>query len=266
MPTKIEWCEETWNPCVGCTKCSPGCEHCYAERMAYRLFCMGNKKYENVVNGITTSTQHRSNWSGQIYCDSESLDQPLHWRKPRRIFVCSMSDLFHEKVPFEFIDDVFERVWDCPQHTFLVLTKRLQRAKEFYSIATEYHRIPKGNLWLGVSISTQKEADEKIPILLEIPAAVRFISFEPLLESIPKFDYYINNYTTGHLESQIHWVIVGCESGPKRRPCKLEWIRDIAKQCKNAGVACFVKQIPINGKVNHNPAEWPRDLRIRNYP
>lgn len=189
--SKIQWTEYSWNPVCGCTKVSAGCQNCYAEKMAMRLAAMGmatpskNPEYMGFEEG----------WDGHIELCEHRLDQPLHWKKPRRIFVCSMSDLFHEKVPFEFIDRVFDVIINkAPQHIYQILTKRPQRMKEyldrwieayntFYLGLQEFTQFH-NHLWLGVSVENQKAADERIPILLRIPAAKRFVSCEPALEGI----------------------------------------------------------------------------------
>ena len=276
--SKIDWTDATWNPVVGCTKCSLGCQNCYAERMAFRLACMGIEKYEK-VSGRDWAKKNRPN---EVFCDESVLDKPLHWRKPRKIFVCSMSDLFHPKVPFEFIDKVRKIIWRCPQHTFQILTKRAIRLNEYCKVNNQGTGVWPTNTWLGVTVCTQPEADEKIPILLQIPAAVRFVSIEPMLEGIrlnqimvpegcerhdgPWMLFY--NVITGQRASspysttqdeKLDWVIVGAESGPKRRPCKIEWIDSIVDQCKAANVPIFVKQIHKDGKLVKMPAEYPQE-------
>ena len=271
--TKISYVDATWSPVIGCTKCSPGCENCYAEKMAFRLMAMERSRLENELGGKYSQVIGRiGGWTGNIICDKSALDKPLHWRKPRRILVPSMGDLFHEKVPFGFISDTYEVTAKCPQHDFYFLTKRPEKAAEFYRKYVWKPRTP--NIHLGVTISTQKEADEKIPILLQIPAAHRWISIEPMLEEIDLFrsmpcGYYCSE-DVGHVDHNtlrgINGIVVGCESGPKRRPCDPDWIRSIVQQCKAASVKCFVKQIEINGKVSHNPAEWPEELRVRDLP
>jgi protein gp37 len=269
--TKIPWTDEVWNPVTGCTKIAAGCQNCYAESMAKRFW--GKRKFTDVR------------------CHKDRLEQPLHWKKPRKIFVCSMSDLFHEKVPFEFIDMICESMINTEyKHTYQILTKRPERAlayaRRWIKLTGEW---PWGsNVWLGVSVSTQADADKNIPILLQISAAVRFVSIEPMLEELtlvptlfadrePDEDSPVacvpcrcgkhwENQFGNNLICGLDWVIVGSESGPKQRPCKLEWIRDLVSQCKEAQVPVFVKQIPINGKCSKNPAEWPADLRIQEYP
>jgi len=273
MVSKIEWTDESWNPVIGCTKVSAGCQNCYAERMAARLNYMGQANYGSVIDD-------NCKWNNKVVClGRDVLNKPLHWRKPRRIFVCSMSDLFHPKVPFEFIDQVMQIITMYPQqHIFQVLTKRVKRMLEYFkqlhSGLTKFHKghdfqWPFKNLWLGVTCENQKTADERIPILLQIPAAVRFLSLEPLLGEIYLpgpllnhgfgFEYYQE-------PGKIGWAIIGCESGPNRREYKTEWVRDLVRQCKVAGVPVFVKQLNINGKVEHDISKFPKDLQIRQYP
>lgn len=206
----IEWTEVTWNPVTGCTKISAGCKHCYAHRMAFRLQAMGNKRYQS---GFAV-TLHE-----------DLLDAPRKWRAPRKVFVNSMSDLFHKDVPTEFIRRVFQTMNDCPQHTFQVLTKRGGRLK---SVASKINWTP--NIWMGVSVEDER-VYHRIYDLLEVPAHIRFLSCEPLLgptENLPL--------------DGIHWVIVGGESGPKARPMEKSWVRSIRKQCRAVGAAFFFKQ------------------------
>lgn len=209
--SKIEWTEQTWNPTVGCTKISPGCKHCYAETMAKRLQAMGMRGYENGF---------------RLTLIPERLAEPLERRKPTVYFVNSMSDLFHEKVPFEYIRRVFDVMAHAPQHTFQVLTKRAERMAVFCRDV----RVPP-NVWLGVSVENRKHGVPRIDVLRAIDATVRFLSVEPLLEDLGQIDL-----------TDIHWVIVGGESGRKARPMKPEWVDGIKRQCDLAGVAFFFKQ------------------------
>lgn len=209
--SKIEWTEQTWNPTVGCTKISPGCKHCYAETMSRRLQAMGTHGYEN---GFRLTLMPRR------------LAEPLERRKPTVYFVNSMSDLFHAKVPFDYIRRVFDVMAQAPRHTFQVLTKRAERMAEFCRNGA----VPP-NVWLGVSVENRRHGVPRITVLREIDASVRFLSIEPLLEGLGEIDL------TG-----IHWVIVGGESGPKARPMRREWVDDIKRQCDDAGVAFFFKQ------------------------
>lgn len=232
--TKIPWTNRTWNPVTGCTPVSAGCKNCYARTMARRLKAMGVEKYRNEF---------------AVTCHPECLDEPLHWRKPRMVFVCSMGDLFHKDVPDEFIEETYSTMYESTQHTFQVLTKRPERMLDFHSKSMYLLNAPFENLWIGTSAENQPTFDDRIRHLLPIPAAVRFVSLEPLLSPID---------IPPSVLKQISWVIVGCESGPKRRPCRIEWIQSIVQQCDEAGVPVFVKQISINGRVSRNPAEWPK--------
>lgn len=268
--TKIEWTDATWNPVVGCSRVSEGCRHCYAERMAGRLASMGHKQYQSVIQG------HR--WNAKTTLVDSVLEQPLNWRKPRRVFVCSMSDLFHETVPFDWIDRVFAVMALCPQHTFQVLTKRPERAAEWYEYAVNldnfqeeldrltllvegepfaYRQVADGdwpinNVWLGTSIENHQAADERIPHLLRCPAAVRWLSVEPMLGPVCLGDIEMwRSEDAGVLapcsapQMDIDWVVIGCESGPGRRPMDLAWARDVIRQCDAAGVPVFVKQLSM---------------------
>ncbi len=243
MPTKIEWCDEVWNPVTGCTKIRTGCTNCYAEGIAKRFW--GNRKFTDVQ------------------CHSDRLEQPMHWRKPRKIFVCSMGDLFHEDVPFKFIDDVFSVMIQASHHKFILLTKRPQRMKEYFdSIYTDNERYDGfplckmlNHIWLGVSVSTQKDADEMIPVLLQIPATVRFVSMEPMLTKI-NISEDIQGFEHGNWHKKrpsLDWVICGCESGQNRRHIDIDRIRNLKNQCVEAGVPFFLKQMEINGKVVKMP-------------
>lgn len=209
--TKIEWTERTWNPSVGCTKISAGCKHCYAETMARRLKAMGVEDYRDGF--ALKMLPHR-------------LDEPLHRKKPTMYFVNSMSDLFHEKVTFEFIDRVIDIIRQTPQHTYQILTKRPARMRDFFS-----NRPVPDNAWLGVSVENRRHGLPRIPELQAIKAAVRFLSVEPLLEGLG----------TLNLDG-IDWVIVGGESGHGARPMKKAWALSVRNQCLEANVAFFFKQ------------------------
>lgn len=295
MATKIEWCDETWNPVTGCTKVSPGCKHCYAERDWPRL-------------------THLPSYKGRAFTDvathSERVDQPLRWSRPRLIFVNSMSDLFHDDVPFDFIAAVFGVMAAAPQHTFQILTKRPMRMLEFFRwidahparkdfdsslLYAKYpgadwrpfflaqctaqvmpgadrHKIdlqdkwPLPNVWLGVSVEDQAAANARIPLLLQTPAAVRWISAEPLLGPVDlhnvavpeeedtlrkpwEFEGSKFNALQAHDDDRFHqppatldWVVVGGESGPKARPMHSRWVRNLRDQCSVAGVPFLFKQ------------------------
>ncbi len=208
--SKIEWTEATWNPVTGCSKISDGCKNCYAERLASRLRVMGSARYRNGFD---------------ITLHADLLEMPKRWRRPRVVFVNSMSDLFHDHVPVEFIQRVFDTMQSCPQHTFQVLTKRTARLR---AIADKLPW-PK-NVWMGVSVENAAVM-HRIDDLRAVPAAVRFLSCEPLLGPMPDL----------RLES-IHWVIVGGESGPHARPMDKAWVMGILRQCRQAGVPFFFKQ------------------------
>jgi protein gp37 len=352
--SKIEWTDETWNPVTGCTKISPGCANCYAEGVSKRFW--GKRKFTDVQ------------------CFPHLLVKPLRKRVPKRIFVCSMSDLFHDDVELDFIAAVFAVMAASPKMTFQVLTKRPERMKFFMEWIDEMARIakdtfpddskewrraqclkgfalkygtdvgnptaiaerpwPLSNVWKGVSVENQTTADERTRMLLQVPAATRFISYEPALEEVdlaPVLNgwcpycggdngdgpYEFSAETHGKLKCNcchrtwhhgglrsyedsygdtlyrqgIDWVIVGGESGPGARPCNVEWIKSTVKQCKTAGVPCFVKQVgakpcghaqweheandgrgidpeltPLVSSKGGDPDEWPKGIRVRQFP
>lgn len=243
--SRIEWTDATWNPLTGCTKVSAGCKHCYAERNWPRLV-------------------HLPAFQGRAFTDvayhANRIAQPLSWKKPRRIFVNSMSDLFHPDVQTHLIDEVFGVMAGADHHTFQVLTKRPERMLAYLSTfeaeanARDYVKFwpqattmkwPLPNVWLGVSVEDQATADERIPLLLDTPAAVRFVSCEPLLGPIdlsPWAELGGPNTNRGLSNPGLDWVIVGGESGPKARPMHLDWVRDIRDDCAEAGVAFLFKQ------------------------
>ena len=244
MATKIEWTEKTYNPVTGCTKVSAGCEHCYAERMAKRF--AGRFGYP--ADDPFRVTLH-----------PDKLTEPLHWKKPCRIFPCSMSDLFHEDVPFEFTHRVFVVMMNAKRHFFQVLTKRPGRLLAFCEwesvrIAEEsdYVRLPLPNVHLGVTVENQDAADERIPILLQTPAAVRFISAEPMLGPVDVTPYVpritkaytcpSGDFCPAGIRRGLDWVIAGGESGPGARPMHPDWVRDLRDQCTAANVPFFFKQ------------------------
>lgn len=291
MSTSIEWADEVWNPTTGCTPVSEGCRNCYAASFAHRGLTEAHR-------GLTVMRDGRAVFNGKIKLHEDRLTIPLRWRKPRRIFVDSMSDLFHESVPFEFIDKVFAAMTLCPQHEFLILTKRPERMAEYLDLSTDNRyegigrealrmsggdhsgllELPLANVWLGVSCEDQATADERIPHLLRCPAAVRFLSCEPLLGPLDlestvgtrtecptcgeKFEmgclsqviYHDGDHSgekpngtpvrpSGVRLNPIHWVIIGGESGPNARPFNVQWARDIRDQCKAAGVPFYLKQL-----------------------
>lgn len=322
--TPIEWVAgndgssgESWNPIraknietgrIGwfCTKPSAGCKNCYSEAMNQRT-----NGVAGIGNGVRYAIDQRD--KVEVFLDEKVLEAPLHWKKPRRIFVCSMTDLFGEFVKDEWLDKIYAVMALCPQHTFMVLTKRPGRRLEYFnklrdegmslagSASTAWHAWacsdhlvsttkdlrcapfrwegecvagwPLRNVWEGASTENQPTADERIPPLLQTPAAVRWISAEPLLGPI---DFgkpsYLRTMKIGHERSHgLDWVVVGGESGPGARQCDKGWIESIIEQCKAAGVACFVKQL---GSREASPGDrkgsdvlfWPEHLRVREYP
>jgi|CXWL01.1.fsa_nt_gi protein gp37 len=313
--SSIEWTDVTWNPVRGCSLVSAGCRNCYAMKQAHRFSGPG-QPYE----GLTMIGQHGPSWIGTVKTVPWLLDEPLHWKKPRKIFVNSMSDLFHRDVPDEFIEKVFVVMARSPRHTYQVLTKRPGRMLEFMRKNSTGGRIfhlaadrgvesgqwPLSNVWLGVSVEDQATADERIPILLQTPAAVRWVSAEPLLgpvdirwKSGSDFRSWMPapgppspSYRGG--DGYIDWVVVGGESGPRARPCDLAWIRSIKDQCQEAGVPVFVKQLgafckstmpnkptmedgqrfigdirALQGRIDRkgsNIKAFPVDLRVRGFP
>lgn len=263
--SKIEWTGHTWNPLAGCTRASEGCDHCYAFVMTKRLVAMGQQNYM----GLTGN----GHFNGVVRTLPTMLDVPMRRKKPTIYFVNSMSDLFHKEVPDEFIDQVFAVMASCPQHTFQILTKRADRMAKYMcnpdrleNIYAQWYSVsdqppaaeawPLPNVWLGVSVENQEQADKRIPHLLGVPARVRFLSCEPLLGPVdlsawlPQECLDCDNYilihreegTVVHDDSPIHWVICGGESGHGARPMHPEWARSLMTQCYAAGVPFFFKQ------------------------
>lgn len=306
--TGISWTDASWNPVTGCHKVSPGCKNCYAEGVAERFW---KTQYPRVPVEPWVPNIKRPRVFTDVQCHEGRLDWPLKWKKPRRIFVNSMSDLFHEAVPDEFIDRVFAVMALCPQHTFQILTKRPERMRRYCSNNDTMERVMKAvafvlegsgsrvnvnfvddgfsgvrlnNVHLGVSCENQETADERIPLLLQTPAAVRFVSAEPLLSELELFDTSEGvlrgvavirdgcvNRAPGEPDDPIDtsfpgldWVIVGGESGHGARPCDVGWIRSIVEQCKAAEVACFTKQLGSNAWDEHvlKPGSEPHRAKV----
>ena len=235
MPTRIEWTDETWNPITGCTPISAGCAHCYAQRMSLRL--AGRCGYPKAPHSF------------DVTFHEDKLRQPLKWKKPRRIFVCSMGDLFHIDVRPQWLEDIFAVIKKCPQHTFQILTKRPGKMKTWFEW---YGSIPE-NVQLGTTPENQAMADLRIPILLQIPAAVHFVSIEPMLGPVDIRPYLPYEIDSGGFDPQgfpislgtrlgLNWVIVGAETGPGARHMDLNWARSVRDQCQAAGVAYFFKK------------------------
>ncbi|MEP7006485.1 MAG: DUF5131 family protein [Sphingomonas bacterium] len=219
----IEWTDVTWNPVAGCTVATAGCTNCYAMRMAARLEAMGMEKYA----GLTRKSGGRYVWTGKVVQDEKALKAPRSWRKPRTVFVNSMSDLFHDAVETAFIRKVWDVMHDTPQHTYQVLTKRPERMQTVLSSAG-FAVLP--NVWIGTSVEDAAVID-RIDHLRATPAAVRFISFEPLIGSVGEADI-----------TNIDWAIVGGESGPRARAMPQEWVHEIEEMCRETGTAFFFKQ------------------------
>jgi protein gp37 len=221
--TSIEWADATWNPVAGCTVITAGCTHCYAMRMAARLDAMGQQKYR----GLTRRSGGRAVWTGKVRLDAATLTVPASWSRPRMVFVNSMSDLFHDRVPISFI----KRVWDVmeatPRHTYQILTKRPDRMADLLQ-RDDFKVLP--NVWLGASIEDNRVL-ARLDHLRRIQTAVRFASFEPLIGSVASANL-----------NDIHWAIVGGESGPRARPMQPEWVDQIEALCRRYGVAFFFKQ------------------------
>ncbi len=293
--TKIEWTDASWNPLrarrlsdgkVGwhCEMLSPGCAHCYAQTF-------NGRKLPNGGTGLDYTK--KSSALVETFIDDSFLEDPMRWRRPRKVFVCSMTDLFGEWVSDDQIDMIFAMMERCARHTFQVLTKRADRMADYCGWRWGNredgpgHRIPAWNIWLGVSAENQTTANKRIPDLIDTPAAVRFVSYEPAIAAV--------NFRTGIYDmgggcsvgtalEDIDWLIVGGESGPGARPFDLAWARFAIDQCQAAGTACFVKQLgtmPFDSFYRAGVAdqrihlkhpkgglmeEWPDDLRVREYP
>ncbi len=308
MPTGIDYLDETWNPITGCSPVSEGCKHCWAKDQAERMKRMGCKKY-----------QHDDPFAVRFHPDE--LDKPLHWKKPRRVGVCFMGDLFHKDVSDWAIIKIYRAMRGADWHTYLTLTKRPRRMFEILNWAQErgLYAWPLPNVYNGITAENQDRLDERAPELLKIPGK-HWLSLEPLLgpmelvdgppgakrlflQRVACFDMSPPTATSSPFgdakytgqSGACDWVVVGCESGANRRPCKLQWILDIVDQCKAAGVKCFVKQVPVpirgrplylhnldecgsewlaieetdkdmrlhGWRVSHDPSEWPECLRVR---
>lgn len=221
--TSIEWTDATWNPVAGCSIVTAGCTNCYAMRMAARLEAMGVETYD----GLTRKSGGRAKWTGRITLDRKALAVPDGWKKPRRVFVNSMSDLFHEDVPVEFIRDVWAVMARTPWHTYQILTKRPERMSEVLS----KNGIPTlTNVWLGTSVEDARVL-ARLDALRSVPAAIRFVSFEPLIGSVAGANLY-----------SVDWAIVGGKSGPQARPMDPLWVDEIHESCRRFGTAFFFKQ------------------------
>lgn len=306
--TGISWTDMTWGPLVGCTKVSSGCASCYAVREVHRLAHNGHSKIAADFAGLVERHANgHLDWTGTVRFLKDRLEQPLHWTKPRRIFVNSMSDFWHEDVKDPWIDQLFAVMALTPQHTYQILTKRAENMERYFAINQAclweridkastffgaYHanldtpgRWPLPNVWLGVSVEHEAEL-RRIEYLCDIPAAVRFVSFEPLLEHL------------GNIQERlrlIDWAIIGGESGPKARPFRLDWAWSLIRQCQATGVSVWMKQVgsnaydyheylhmdlnkygvcagcrdcryPTRQRAGADPVEWPADLQVQEWP
>ncbi len=288
MTTKIEWTDETWNPVTGCTVKSDGCKNCYAMTLAGTRL----KNHPSRAGLTRQNADGKHIWTGEVRFNEAWLTQPLKWKKPRMIFVCAHGDLFHKAVPFSWIDDIISIIDRCPQHTFQILTKRPERMQEYFlslpqrqsdlacNSSADWIKLPLPNLWLGTSVEDQASADDRIPDLLATPAAVRWLSMEPLLGPIdllriayPSIEYetgihYLDVLRGGYWAAKqlgifgrpaqpdeaqgtftnhsdlekLDWIVLGGESGTDARPMHPEWARQIRDQCEAAGVPFFFKQ------------------------
>ncbi len=326
----IAWTDATWNPVRGCSRVSEGCRNCYAESVA-RRFSGPGQPYE----GLVEIGAKGARWNGTTKFVTEHLADPLRWKRPRRVFVNSMSDLFHESLTNEEIAAVFGVMASAPHHTFQVLTKRPERMRDWFAwIANQavsvggptvnaargvrwyaWQRIddlmvhdaeqpwiwPLPNVWLGVSVEDQKSADDRIPLLLETPAAVRWVSYEPAIEAVDfdglhlDDDSTMSSFRISDGDDGLDWIVVGGESGPGARPFDLAWARSVIAQARGTGCSVFVKQLgakpmldgesarysalpPFGGeggpitfrriedRKGGDPNEWPEDLRVREFP
>ncbi|MER7108787.1 DUF5131 family protein [Streptomyces sp. NPDC000229] len=242
--SSIEWTEATWNPTTGCDRVSSGCDNCYALTLAKRLKAMGSAKYQNDGDPRTSGPGFG------LTVHADALTVPYRWKSPRTVFVNSMSDLFHARVPLDFVRRVFEVMADTPQHTYQVLTKRARRLRQ----VADRLEWP-DNVWMGVSVETVKELP-RVDDLRRVPAAVRFLSCEPLLGPLDGLDL-----------DRIGWVIIGGESGPGARPMDPAWAADLVQLSRRAGCAPFVKQLGSRWGGSHKDIKtFPADLRVREYP
>jgi protein gp37 len=288
VKSSIAWTDSTWNPIRGCSMAkgseTKGCLNCYAARLNARN--LPEMKSPTTGEPFARILESGPRWTGKIELIENSLTLPLKWKKPKRIFVNSLSDLFHEGLTDEQIDRVFAVMALCPQHTFQVLTKRPERMLEYLSSVPSNSPLP--NVWIGVSCEDQDTASARIPLLLRTPAAVRFVSYEPALgpvDFIRLSDGRINSLNGIHATGgNLDWIIIGGESGPGARPFDIQWARNTIAQCKAAGVACFVKQLgakpfgwkfpnvpdsdvaPLKDRKGGDPLEWLEELRVQEFP
>ena len=264
--TAIEWAEAVWNPVTGCTRVSDGCDRCYAFALHDRRYA-ANRRARGEGRAAPFPAQYDEPFSAVRALETR-LDEPLRRKRPTLYFVNSMGDLFHERVESEFLDRVFAVMREASRHRFLVLTKRSERMRAHLEERGE----PAPNVWLGVSAERQDAADLRVPELLRTPAAVRFVSAEPLLGPVS-----LERWLSGPGRGGVDWAIVGGESGRGARPCDAGWVRSLVGECAAAGVPAFVKQLGarpedagkalrLRDRKGGDPGEWPGDLRVRSFP
>lgn len=249
---KISWLNmpgykpETWNPIIGCSKVSTGCDNCYAEKFAFRIVNMLEKSKSETYH-VYQNAANKQGWTGRTALNTDHIDKPMKWKDKRMVLVCSMGDLFHENVPFEWIDAVFSVMSDNDQHIYILLTKRPHKVEAFFDWKKNnlgFDWAPKDNIWFGVTIENQEQANKRLPYLNYFYAAVKFVSVEPMLSAID-FSESIGEtlkWHAGGLKNCISWVICGGESGNKARPMHPDWVRFLRDQCRLAEVPFFFKQ------------------------
>lgn len=302
--TGIQWTDATWNFVRGCKRKSPGCKNCYAEVVANRFSGPGQP-----FEGLITVGKKGPRWNNKVTLVPEKMDQPLRWTRKRMIFVNSVSDLFHENIPFEFIAASFGVMAEADKHVFQILTKRSERAVVFFDwlraeanargttvvdvcldeavkvtkrkkMTKDHPSWPLTNVWLGVSTENQEMADERIPVLLNLPAAVRWVSYEPALESV-SFSGWLPNQPAksgSNIGATIDWIVVGGESGSGARKFDWNWAKNTVLQCRNTTTKVFVKQMgsnadmagagvsPLESRKGGDMSEWPAIIQVREYP
>ncbi|MBZ5700274.1 MAG: phage Gp37/Gp68 family protein [Acidobacteriia bacterium] len=265
--TKIEWTDATWNPIRGCSRVSEGCRNCYAESIAARFSGTG-RPYE----GLAEFKGGDARWTGEVRLIEKHLEDPLHWKEPQRIFVNSMSDLFHPGVKLEWLADIFGVMARAPQHTYQILTKRPDRmldalrAGSVPDVALAFEQTygqswPPANWWFGVSVEDQGTANRLLPILARCPAAVRFVSYEPAIGPVDFFAAMDCNLAA---VAEFDWIICGGESCPHARPMDPAWPRSVRNLCSDLGIPFFMKQ--MGGQCGHNDVPIPEDLAIKEFP